>query len=276
MSTMNAEIKKELAELKAAVAELKVMLSKPKAAGKAKKAVDPDAPKKEPNVWIKFTQRVGALLKAEHPDEKGPATIGKQFCSFLKEKKPYAEWADAEILEAYAGWERPEVSKMELAGKTKKGSKPSSSATSDASSDVAEEEGSAAPKARKPQSEETKAAAAVKRAATKAKKAAEAAAEAAGADAEEAEEAPKPAKAAAPKPKAPKAEKPAAPKVEYSIEQLSDFDAFTHEGVDYGRNARGDVVNSHGNFVGHWNGKTVNRKVAKPADWDEVEAAMIA
>ena len=267
---MNAEIKKELAELKAAVAELKTMLSKPKA-GKAKKAVDPDAPKKEPNVWIKFTQRVGALLKAEHPDEKGPATIGKQFCSFLKEKKAYDLWEDAEILEAYAGWERPEVSKMELAGKTKKGSKPSSSATS-----VAEEEtaSTAEKKPRKPQSEETKAAAAVKRAATKAKKAAEAAeAEEAVEEAEEAvEEAPKPpAKAKETKPKASKAEKP---KVEYSIEQLTDFDSFTHEGVDYGRNARGDVVNGDGAFVGHWNGKTVNKKAAKPADWAEVEAAM--
>jgi hypothetical protein len=275
MSTMNAEIKKELAELKAAVAELKVMLSKPKAAGKAKKAVDPDAPKKEPNVWIKFTQRVGALIKAEHPDEKGPATIGKQFCSFLKEKKAYDLWEDAEILEAYAGWERPEVSKMELAGKTKKGSKPSSSATSEASSVAEEEEG--AKKPRKPQSEETKAAAAVKRAATKAKKAAEAAEEAVEEAEEAVEEAPKPApKAKEAKAKAPKAEKPAAPKVEYSIEQLSDFDSFTHEGVDYGRNARGDVVNGDGAFVGHWNGKTVNKKAIKPSDWAEVEAAMSA
>ncbi len=267
---MNAEIKKELAELKAAVAELKVMLSKPKAT-KAKKAVDPDAPKKEPNVWIKFTQRVGALLKAEHPDEKGPATIGKQFCSFLKEKKAYDLWDDAEILEAYAGWERPEVSKMELAGKTKKGSKPSSSASSEASS-VADEEGSKKP--RKPQSEETKAAAALKRAATKAKKAAEAEAVE---EAEEAEEAPKPpAKAKETKPKADKEAKPKAekPKVEYSIEQLTDFDSFTHEGVDYGRNARGDVVNGDGAFVGHWNGKAINKKAAKPADWAEVEAAM--
>ena len=267
MSSMNAEIKKELAELKAAVAELKTMLSKPKA-GKAKKAVDPDAPKKEPNVWIKFTQRVGALLKAEHPDEKGPATIGKQFCSFLKEKKAYDLWEDAEILEAYAGWERPEVSKMELAGKTKKGSKPSSSATSEASS-VAEEEGSK--KTRKPQSEETKAAAALKRAANKAKKAAEAVEEAEEAE----EEAPKPkAKADKPKEAKPKETKPKAPKVEYSIEQLTDFDSFTHEGVDYGRNARGDVVNGDGAFVGHWNGKTVNKKATKPADWAEVEAAM--
>jgi hypothetical protein len=134
---------------------------------------------------------------------------------------------------------------------------------------VADEEGSAAPKTRKPQSEETKAAAAVKRAATKAKKAAEA--EEAVEEAVE-EEAPKPpAKAKETKPKASKADKP---KVEYSIEQLTDFDSFTHEGVDYGRNARGDVVNGDGAFVGHWNGKAINKKAAKPADWAEVEAAM--
>ena len=260
-----ASLKKQLAALEASLGGAP---ETPVKASKTKK--DPDAPKKEPNVWIKFTQRVGALIKTAHPDAKGPATIGKQFCSFLKEQKAYDDWTDDEILEAYAGWERPEVSKMELA---------KSSKTSQAS-EAEESEGSKSEKKpRKPQSEETKKAAAVKRAATKAKKLAEAAATALpasseiSAEASDAESVPVEA-IPQPPPPVPKAFKKKVVAKTYTMEQLTDFDSFTHEGVDYGRNVRGNVVDGDGQYVGFWNGKTVDTSTEAPADWDSVMAAM--
>ena len=56
----------------------------------------------EPNQWIKFTQRVNMLLKTT--DYRGPATIGKQFASYLKDIKPYDEWTDEEILDEFKSW----------------------------------------------------------------------------------------------------------------------------------------------------------------------------
>ena len=267
-----------------------------------KKAKDPDAPKKEANVWIKFTQRVGLLIKEQLAAKKAPATIGKQFCSFLKEKKAYDLWEDEEILAEFETWEAPEVSKMEAAGKTKKKSPTASEA--EAESDSKSEK-----KARKPQSEETKAKAALKRAATKAAKAAAAAeasepeaeaeyATAPEADDDEPEEAEaykvlaeavddkvrETAKAPAPvEPVAPPAPKPAfkpkavtktVTKPTFTMEQLVDFDSFAHKGIDYGRNVRGDVVNSDGAYVGHWNGTDLKLSSKVPADWEAVQKAM--
>ena len=259
----------------------RVEASKPSKPSKTSKPKDPDAPKKEPNVWIKFTLRVGPLISAALKEAKAPATVSKQFCSFLKEKKAYDLWTDDEILEAYGSWERPTVSKMEL----DKAKKSSSAEGSEASETEKTEK-----KVRKPQSEETKAAAAVKRAANRAKKLAEAKASASESESE-AEETEVP----APKPEVkkaevkvekaeakvepkvekaePKAEKAKKEKKEYTMEQLTDFDSFTHEGTDYGRNVRGDVVNGDGAFVGHWTGKAV-KKTAAPADWAEVQKAM--
>jgi hypothetical protein len=78
---------------------------------KAKKEKDPDAPKKEANPWIKFTQRVSNLLK-EAKIETGPATVSKQFASALKDQKAYEEWTDEAILAAWPTWEKPTESKM--------------------------------------------------------------------------------------------------------------------------------------------------------------------
>ena len=248
-SAILARIQKDLAAL---AESLGVEVSKTKM-----KVKDENAPKKEPNVWIKFTQRVSPLIAAQLKEQKAPATVGKQFCSFLKEQKAYDLWADEEIMAEFASWERPEVSKME---------REKSAKASEASSDA---EASVGSKVVKHQSEATKAAAAVKRAANKAKKLAEA---------ESAEEEVKPKVKAvkavkAVKPKEAKEPKAKEPK-EYTMEQLADFDSFSHEGADYGRNARGDVVNGDGTFIGSWNGKTVNKKAPKPADWADVAAAM--
>jgi len=251
-----ASLQSELAALQSALGVEGVVIAPAKGA-KAKKVKDPNAEPKEPNVWIKFTQRVGALIKEANPDNKAPATIGKQFCSFLKEQKPYDKWADADILDAFTSWSPPEQSKMELAGKTKKAS--SSASESGSVSDATER------KKRAPLSDEAKAARKEKMAATKAAKEAAAAPEVEKPIEDIVAPAPAPAKAAF-KPKV-------VAKPSYTMEQLIDLDGFEFEGVSYGRNCRGDVVNEDGSYFGHWNGKTVT-KGAAPADWAAIQAAM--
>lgn len=67
--------------------------------------------KKIPNQWIVFTQKVAAALKAAQI-ATGAAPVSKQFASSLKDIKPYSEWTDSDIVEAWATWEKPEVSRM--------------------------------------------------------------------------------------------------------------------------------------------------------------------
>jgi hypothetical protein len=97
MIAQGLKLEKELAKMKIALGVEGVKTPK-----KARKAKDPSAPKKDPNVWIKFTQRVGLLLKTTA--HKGPATIGKQFASHLKDIKSYNEWTDDEILDEFKSW----------------------------------------------------------------------------------------------------------------------------------------------------------------------------
>ena len=107
MSSTIEEVAKVLhviTELEARLAELRGLLA---AKGKkGKKVRDPGKPKREPNAWIKFTQRVEGVLKGA---EKGFGRVvtSKQFCKSLKDKKVYAEWLDEEILAERSIWEPP-------------------------------------------------------------------------------------------------------------------------------------------------------------------------
>ena len=237
-----ASLQIELASLQSALGVEGVSFA-PAKGSKAKKVKDPNAEPKEPNVWIKFTQRVGALIKESHPDNKAPATIGKQFCSYLKEQKPYDQWVDSEILEAFNSWTPPEQSKMEITGKTKKTESVSESGSV---SDTSER------KKRAPLSDEAKAARKEKMEQKKASTSASTNEE-------------KPAKVAF-KPKA-------VSNPSYTMEQLTDFDGFESEGNSYGRNVRGDVVSDDGSYYGHWDGKTVVKGNA-PSDWTSIQSAM--
>jgi hypothetical protein len=256
---MSAALLKSLAAIESEVAALRTALGVEGAVPakiKTKKAKDPSAEPKAPNAWIQFTQRVGPLIKEALG--KAPATVSKQFCSFLKEQKAYDQWEDEEIMEAFSTWTRPEQSKMAA----KK-------------AETASESGSvAAPKERKKREPMTEEAKALRKAKMAAKKAGNSSAEESAASEEEtlrpAEAAPA---AAAPVAKKLVAKKPVAKPVTYTIEQLADFDFFDHDGTSYGRNARGDVADDEGEFVGHWDGKTVT-KTEVPADWAAVMAAM--
>jgi len=209
MLTMISTMENQLNQMKAALgAAPPLVVVKAKA---AKKEKDPNAAPKEPNVWIKFTQRVSTLLK-EAKIDIGAAPVSKQFASMLKDQKPYAEWTDEAILAAWPLWTKPEVSKMAAR-------KASTSGESSAS------EGSVAEKPK----------------------------------------APKKAKVA-------KAAKAAKAAINYTVEQLQDFDEFKHDGVEYGKNVRGDLVDTDGVYAGHWNGKAVSMG-ATPADWAQVMAS---
>jgi hypothetical protein len=54
--------------------------------------------------------------------------------------------------------------------------------------------------------------------------------------------------------------------------ELQDFDVTLIEGVEYGKNARGDLVDGDGNFVGRWDEKMsmITRGCARPADWEQI------
>jgi hypothetical protein len=237
---------------------------------KAKKEKDPDAPKKEANVWIKFTQRVGTLLKAAAAVEgadpehfKGPATMVKEFCSMLKTQKPYEAWSDSEVLEAFESWERPVHEPRAKKSATNSIASDSGSVTDAPSKKEA--------KKRAPRTEEQKAATAAKRAATlAAKKATEPVAEAA-----EVIVAPEPVAAPAPvAKKAPAVKKAVTPKT-YTLEQLTNFESLSIEGEDFGVNERGDVIDSDGAFIGVYDSvkKSINRSAKAPSDWADVTAA---
>jgi hypothetical protein len=299
-----AKLEGDLAKLKIALGVPDVVV--PKSRKSAPKA---DGEKKAPNVWIRFTQQVDAALKAASIST-GAAPVAKQFASALKDQKPYSEWTDESIVEAWATWEKPEQSKMGAEKQRKSDSEGSDSGS------VKER------KKRAPMTEEAKAAMAAKRAATKAAKTGaplpesaptsdgeEAVASDAGSQKERKKRAPMteeakaamkakreatkaakaggggggdgPAASAVPEPEADKPEPIAAPKPmlkkkaivapTFTIEQLKDFDSVTIDGEEYGRNVRGDVCSADdGAYVGHWDGKKL-AKGAAPADWEQIQ-----
>jgi len=295
----------ELSHLKAALGV--EGFSTPTKAKKANKEKDPDAPKKAPNSYILFAMRVNEIFKAERaaakemfaadPDALATrlkrfecsATANKQFASFLKDQRSkevekdgktvtvpdYDSWGDEEIIEAFAGWEVPEHSKMELEGKTKKASAAASvaSASASASDDSASVSSAKPKKERKKRTDEEKAI-------TKAKKAATIAAKKVVKPevvepVAEVIDSPKPAPLAPagavvitkPKFKVTK-------KVVYTPEQLRDFKELTVEGNDMGYNIRGDIVDDEGGYYGHYDEstETITKGGATPADWDAIVA----
>jgi hypothetical protein len=46
---------------------------------------------------------------------------------------------------------------------------------------------------------------------------------------------------------------------------------WTHDGTEYWKNARGDVVSSEMDWVGHWNGKTIDESAEQPEDLEQAE-----
>ena len=255
-----------LAELSVAAPAAKGRKSKAKAERSDSEAEGEPKEKKPPSAWIVFSVRVQKQLRAaeEGLDKAEKTKVGtmNQFAGHLWGQKK--EWADEEITAAWDGYTPPEVSKQTLEGKSKR-SGASSTGSGEAGEPVADEV--KAPKPRKPQSEETKAAAALKRAATKAAKAAKAAKpeapEAAEAEAEAVEVSPP---AAAPLPKAKAKITPKPKKVDLAL------DPWSHDGEEYYKNERGDVLSTDGEWVGRWTGSAIDTSAPEPEDFDKLES----
>ena len=251
MLAMISTMENQLNQMKAALGASTVAVKAVKAV-KAKAEKDPNAAPKPPNVWIKFTQQVSAALKAAKI-ETGAAPVSKQFASTLKDQKAYAEWTDEAIVAAWAGWTKPEVSKMAA-------SKASSSGESSASEGSVAEKPKAKRAAVKAVKPEVKAE--VKAEVKPEVKAVEVKAEVKAVEVKAVEV------KAEVKPKAKAAPKVVAKKT-YTLEQLQDFGEHIHESTEYGLNVRGDLVDTDGVYVGFWDGKAIV-KGAKPADWATV------
>ena len=272
-----AAMKAELLAIRAQNSEMKVMLKEMAAAPaaehsapskKAKKTkAEPSGEPKEkraPSAWIVFSSKqVSPVVRAAEDGLEKKSSVGtiNQFAGSLWSQKK--EWTEDEIKLAWADFVPPAESKQSIAGKSKRSG--SSTGSAEKADPVADEAGAGEKKTRKPQSEETKAAAAAKRAATKAKKAAEAAAPQAEAfeDVAETAEAAEAAEVVeAPKPKA-KAKIVAKPK---KVVDLA-LDSWSHDGTEYLKNERNDVLSSDGEWVGRWNGASIDTTVPEPADF---------
>ena len=231
---------------------------------KEKKQKDPNAPKKDPNDWINFTQRARAALLASGAELKG--FVGQQYCAVLKEKLPmksvtladgktkdapdYDSITDAEIVARFKSWTPPEQSKAAAA---KASSTESSPAPSPAPAVAAE-------KPKRQWSEAAKAAAAEKRAATKAAKAAPAAGGGAAAVA-----ALSPAKA----PSSGSNAAAGANAAHAGEGDITEFAPVKIQGKMYLKNCRGDLLTEEYDWVGRLEGAKINTKFPKPEDLEE-------
>lgn len=216
---------------------------------KEKKPKDPNAPKREPSEWIKFTGRVRTVLQsymAGMTNEKGlprkplPKEV-TQTASILKEKGLMASCCEADILQTFeARASAVAASASESATEDEAPASPVPNAT------VPAVPGAPVKKPHKPWSEETKKAAAAKRAATKAAKKLQEAATIPlpESDEEELEEG------------------------EIRDMELLDFKSWEHKKVTYLKNARGDVVTGDGyKWVGRWDGDgKIDKNATVPSD----------
>ena len=278
-SAFQSAVTAELAALRAENAELKSMMSDihakmtvPSGKSKKSKKEKPEASgepkeKREGTSWSKFSAgRVGGLIRAAEDgmpkEQKTGVAVILQFASTLKLKKGYDEWQDDEIMAEWESFEPPAISKKEIERQSK-----GSVGSAAAAEPVADEVGAGEKKKRKPQSEETKAAAAIKRAATKAAKAAMAGGGAtASSEAEEEEQA-----ADAPPPAAPSKPAPVAKKASIVKKKVDLYlDPWTHDGEELLKNERGDVVSVDGDWVGKWDGKTIDKSAPEPADFEQL------
>lgn len=215
--------------------------------------------KRPASAWILFSSKqVQPLIRAaeEGIDKSEKTKVGtlNQFAGQLWSQKK--EWSNEEITAAWAQFTPPEVSKQTLEGKSKRSGSSTGSAEK---ADPVADEVDAGKKTRKPMSEEAKKAAAEKRALTKAAKTATTTPTVAP---EQVSETP----VVATKAKNTKfAPKPAKKVVDLNL------DLWTHDGTEYLKNERGDVLTVDGEWVGLWNGKSIDETAVEPSDFEQLQ-----
>ena len=247
---------------------------------KSKKEPKEGAEKRAPTPWLLFLGRVRTALNTAATFADGDPLFQElsskvmQFASALKAKSAaYDAWTDAKIVKEFRGWvPPPKEPKAPKAAKSESGS-----------------EGKKERKMPPPKSPEEQAVINAKRAATReANKAAKAAS-----SGESAAEEAKPASVSGSEGKKRKAGPPktaeqqavinakrAATKEANKLKSAA-APAFTQEQLrnwqpvddtEYGVNERGDVIDEDRNFVGRMkpDGKTIDRKFPRPADWEQI------
>lgn len=299
MSTVNqsmiekmAVLEKSLAEQVSVINSMRTVLgegelvlgeSKTKAKGRAKKS-KPEGEKADrpPSAWNIFLKETVDDMKANG----WPAWTGLDGVDYgaaekatLKDKSGadreawvYSDgpFKGKEVTPAQGGMTRASFLKAEsdpaakakaLAWQAKLAEKKAASAGSSTAPSGDEAESTAEKKPRKPQSEETKAAAALKRAANKAAKSATPpAAVGGGGSVAAAPAAIPPPPIGKPKMSIGRPPLPAKKAVDLS------FYPWEHKGVDYYTNDRSDVVSTEFDWVGRFNGTTIDETVEAPED----------
>jgi len=224
----------------------------PAKAKRVKKERDPDAPKKEPNDWIKFTSRVRSVLAGQVEDGKKmhPKAV-TQTASKLKDASLMASATDEQIVAAYRDWlaNPPAVSKMVAEGRDKKSKKSVSDGASSVASNSTAPNAAAVTEKKKGGRKKLTDMTAEERAAHDAKKAAK--------------------KAAKSAPSEPVTE-PAAKSDADDAADVMDFEPFTWKKMSLLKNARGDVLTEDMEWFGHWDSKTdkVDTSAEQPSDLD--------
>ena len=227
--------------------------SKSKSKSKSKKAdteTDSDAAPKEKrpaNKWTIFTSRVNNILKENSAPL--PGAEQKQFCSHLSTIKHYTEWEDEdkdEILAERAKWVKPEMSKQEAAGKNKTSRKSSRRSSVAEESEKPEVKKAEEVKEKKVEVKEKKKPGRPKKVVEEKEKEKEKKAE------------PEKKKAGRPKKEVKKVEE-----VEDESDEV-DFEGFEYEGTLYLKSKEGYLLDIEGNWVGLFNGETVDEDAEEP------------
>jgi len=291
--SINESIMKQLTTLEQSMAEqMAAMAEMRKALGMGELALPAKAKKARKSKASSAASDAGSA--AEPKEAKAPNAWNTLVASTVAEMKQsgWESWTDlkgvswpasrrgmvrASFLKAQSDPAAAEKARARHAKLSEKRSASASTGSGEREEPVADVGGAPAKKSGRPKlTDEQKAAAKVKR---EAKKAAEAAAPKAEAEAEEdgefsdvPEEAAAPVVAAAPAPKKvvvmkPKAAAPPPPK---KLDLT--FFPWTYDGKKYITNDRGDVIEpEEGQWVGRFNGKSIDTSVPEPADMDSVE-----
>ncbi len=256
-----------------------LVLTHAKGKSQKKSEASEEKPKKEANVWVRFTMRVEKLIREVEKETEVPAkekmntVTCKQFASHLKGLRPsYTDsWSDSEIKAALPDWSPPAVSKhsVKKAEKAEKAEVVPESAAAAAAPKVTK--AAAKPKA-EPKTEEQKATEKAEKEAAKLRAKAEAAAKKAVEKAEAAAKKAAEAKAALTSVSSAPAAKAVAA-VAAKAEALSlDFRAWTHNGTDYWKNDRGDLLSSDQVWVGRYNSASDEiEEIGEPEDLENAE-----
>jgi len=259
------ELRKEIAALSAAAIKTTPIAATKTKAPRAPKVVDPDAPKKDANNWVKSTDHIRTILKERVvADNAAIAEGGKKIVGHMPASVGSMLKASGKLQctpelvlpsdeDIFAAYEQFKTNPPEPKGPAIRAAAAAKKAESVASAGDAKAAPVADAKPKRVLTDEHKA----KMQAARVAKKAEATATAAVATATAAV-------APTPKPKMKVVAKPVVTKVF----DLS-FAPWVFDDNDYITNERGDTLDLEFNWVGRFNGKSIDKSIPRPSDIDD-------